>query len=138
MCQRFGALFLFGLVWQYSSVQKKYNEGRFNIMATYLQQFYNFEPTLIPLKRELNFCNGYLSLLCFCFYPKSAPFTPNCKGGPSIHDYWLGPWTLGFTGSKRIIGFSVFIESLRFKWCKSLFKSCLSLEAQYQFRIQKK
>ena len=37
-CQRFGGLFLFGLVWQYSSVQKKYNKGRFKHMATHLQQ----------------------------------------------------------------------------------------------------
>ena len=29
MCQWFGDLFLFGLVWQYSSVQTKYNKGRF-------------------------------------------------------------------------------------------------------------
>ena len=27
----------FGLVWQYSSVQTKYNKGRFNVMATYCQ-----------------------------------------------------------------------------------------------------
>ena len=38
MCQRFGDLFLFGLLWQYSSVQTKYNKGRFKVMATYLQQ----------------------------------------------------------------------------------------------------
>ena len=37
-CQRFGDLFLFGLVWQYSSIQTKYNKGRFKVMATYLQQ----------------------------------------------------------------------------------------------------
>ena len=37
-CQRFGDLFLFGLVWQFSSVQTKYNKGRFKVMATYLQQ----------------------------------------------------------------------------------------------------
>ena len=37
-CQRFDVLFLFGLVWQYSSVQKKYNKGRFKFMATHLQQ----------------------------------------------------------------------------------------------------
>ena len=36
--QRFGDLFLFGLVWQQSSVQTKYNKGRFKVMATYLQQ----------------------------------------------------------------------------------------------------
>ena len=47
MGQRFGDLFLFGLVWQYSSVQTKYNKGRFKVMATYLQQLYNFEPTFI-------------------------------------------------------------------------------------------
>ena len=33
-CQRFGVLFLFGLVWRYSSVQTKYNIGRFKVMAT--------------------------------------------------------------------------------------------------------
>ena len=38
MCQRFGDLFLFGLVWRYSSVQTKYNKGRFKVMANYLQQ----------------------------------------------------------------------------------------------------
>ena len=35
--QRFGDLFLFGLVRQYSSVQTKYHKGRFIVMATYLQ-----------------------------------------------------------------------------------------------------
>jgi hypothetical protein len=34
-CQRFGDLFLYGLVWQYSSVQTKYNRGSFKVMATY-------------------------------------------------------------------------------------------------------
>ena len=38
MGQKFGDLFLFGLVWQYSLVQTKYNKGRFKVMATYLQQ----------------------------------------------------------------------------------------------------
>ena len=38
VCQRFGDLFVFGRVWQYSSVQAKYNKGRFKVMATYLQQ----------------------------------------------------------------------------------------------------
>ena len=37
-CQRFGDLFLFGLVWQYSTNQNQYNKGRFKVMATYLQQ----------------------------------------------------------------------------------------------------
>ena len=37
-CQRFCHLFLFGLDWQYSLVQTKYNKGRFKVMATYLPQ----------------------------------------------------------------------------------------------------
>ena len=36
-CQRFGDLFLFGPVWQYSTSQNQYNKGRFKVMATYLQ-----------------------------------------------------------------------------------------------------
>ena len=58
--QRFGDLFLFGLVWQYSSVQTKYNKGRFKVMALSLRSY-----TGSALKRELNFCNGYLRLLYF-------------------------------------------------------------------------
>ena len=38
-CQRFGDLFLFGLIWQYSSNHKTYNKGRFKLIATYLQQY---------------------------------------------------------------------------------------------------
>ena len=37
-CQRIGDLFLFGPFWQYSSNHKTYNEGRFKVIATYLQQ----------------------------------------------------------------------------------------------------
>ena len=47
MYQRFVDLFLFGLVWQYSSVQTKYDKGRFKVIATSLQQYYDFEPTFI-------------------------------------------------------------------------------------------
>ena len=68
-CQRFGNLFLFGLVWQYSLVQTTCNKGRFKVVATYLQQRYELSlpsNTDSALKRELNFCNGYLSLLYFC------------------------------------------------------------------------
>ena len=36
-CKRFGDLFLFGLIWQYSSHHKTYNKGRFKVIATYLQ-----------------------------------------------------------------------------------------------------
>ena len=107
-CQRFGDLFLFGLVWQYSSVQTKYNKGRFKAkiqqtkMLVTSQRFSDWflfglvwpyssnqknimkvgsKPRLLTCisnitlslpslyfsesKRELNFCNGYLSLLYF-------------------------------------------------------------------------
>ena len=37
-CHRFGDLFLFGLIWQYSSNHKTYKKGRFKVIATYLQQ----------------------------------------------------------------------------------------------------
>jgi hypothetical protein len=37
-CQRFGDLFLFGLVLQYSTNQNQYNKGRFKVTATYLKQ----------------------------------------------------------------------------------------------------
>ena len=37
-CQRFGYLFLFWLVWQYSTNQNEYNKGNFKVMATYVQQ----------------------------------------------------------------------------------------------------
>ena len=36
-CQRFGNLFRFGLVWQYSTNQNQYDKDRFKVMATYLQ-----------------------------------------------------------------------------------------------------
>ena len=36
-CQKFDDLFLFELVWEYSSVQTKYDKGKFKVMATYLQ-----------------------------------------------------------------------------------------------------
>ena len=67
-CQMFGNLFLFGLVWQNSSVQTKYNKGRFKVMATYCSSNISLSLhsyTGSALKRELNFSNGYLSLLYF-------------------------------------------------------------------------
>ena len=69
-CQTFGVLFLFGLVGQYSSVQTKYNKGRFKVMTTQLTCSSNINLslhsyTVSALQRELNFCNGYLSLLYF-------------------------------------------------------------------------
>ena len=38
MCQRFGDLFLFGLIWQYTSNHKTYNKVRIKVIASYLQQ----------------------------------------------------------------------------------------------------
>ena len=74
-CQRFGDWFLFGLVWQYSSIQK-------NIIKVGSKPWILTRSCLITLslpfytdpdsKRELNFCNGYLSLLYFCYLPISS------------------------------------------------------------------
>jgi hypothetical protein len=49
MCKRFGDLFLFGLIWQYSSNHKTYiNKGRFKVIAKYLlAAVINFELTYI-------------------------------------------------------------------------------------------
>ena len=67
-CQRFCDLFLFGLVWQYSTNQNQYNKGRFKVMNSYLQQWYNFEPTFIH---------------CFCFLERAilvcCIFVYNCS-----------------------------------------------------------
>ena len=62
MCQRFGDLFLFWLI--------KYNKGRFKVMATCSSNITLNLPSYTgsALKRELNFCNGYLSLLHFWYY----------------------------------------------------------------------
>ena len=36
-CQRFGDLFLFGLIWQYSSNHKTYDKGRFKVIAVFCE-----------------------------------------------------------------------------------------------------
>ena len=46
-CQRFGDLFLFGLVWQYSTNQNQYNEGRFKVMDTKALSFCSLVIVLI-------------------------------------------------------------------------------------------
>ena len=65
-CQRFGDLFLFGLVWQYSLVQTKYNKDRFKVMASYFSSYIH-SYIGSAMKRELNFCNNYLFLLNFWY-----------------------------------------------------------------------
>ena len=35
-CQRFVDLYIFGLIWQYPSNHKTYNNGRFKVIAMYL------------------------------------------------------------------------------------------------------
>ena len=74
-CQRFGDLFLFGLVWQYSSIQKnivKVGSKSWILTCschiTLSLPFYT-DPAS---KRELNFSNGYLSLLYFWLYTLSS------------------------------------------------------------------
>ena len=67
-CQRFGDWFLFGLVWQYSSIQKNIIKvGAKSWMLTCSCHITLSLPfyTDPDSKRELNFCNGYLSLLYF-------------------------------------------------------------------------
>ena len=67
-CHRFGDWFLFGLVWQYSSIQKNIIKvGAKSWMLTCSCHITLSLPfyTNPDSKRELNFCNGYLSLLYF-------------------------------------------------------------------------
>ena len=68
--QIFGDLFLFGLVWQYSSIQKNIMKvGSKPWLLTCISNITLSLPSLYfsESKRELNFCNGYLSLLYFWF-----------------------------------------------------------------------
>ena len=63
-CKIFGDLFLLGLVWQYSLVGSKPR------LLTCISNITLSLPSLYfhESKRELNFWNGYLSLLYFCQY----------------------------------------------------------------------
>ena len=70
-CQRFSEWFLFGLVWQYSSIQKNIIKvGAKSWMLTCSCHINLSLPfyTDPDSKRELNFCNDYLSLLYFWLY----------------------------------------------------------------------
>ena len=67
-CQRFGDWFLFGLVWQYSLIQKniiKVGAKSWMLTCSYHMTLSLPFYTDPDSKRELNFCNGYLSLLYF-------------------------------------------------------------------------
>ena len=67
-CQRFDVLFLFGLVWQYSSIQKNIVQvGSKSRLLTCSNNITLSLPSYTDSasKRELKFCNGYLSLLYF-------------------------------------------------------------------------
>ena len=71
----FGDLFLFGLVWQYSLIQK--NIMKVDSKPRLLICISNITLSILlytcsALKRELNFCNGYLSLLYFWAYPTTT------------------------------------------------------------------
>ena len=57
------------LVWQYFSVRTKYDKGRFKSWLLTCSSNITFSLpsyTGSALKRGLNFCNSYLSLLYFC------------------------------------------------------------------------
>ena len=82
-CQMFGDLFLFGLVWQYSTNQNRYNEGRFIGSNSWLLTCRSNITLSLPsytvsaFQRELNFCNDYLSFLYFwyiCFISSTIFF----------------------------------------------------------------
>ena len=88
-CQSFGDWFLFGLVWQYSSIQKNIIKVgskpwilTCSCLITLSLPFYT-EP---DSKRELNFCNGYLSLLYFCLRPseKHSEIKPPLTGAMEL------------------------------------------------------
>ena len=64
--QRFGLLFLFGLVWQYSSVQTKYDSNSWLLTCSSNITLSLLSDTGTALKRELYYFNNYLSLLYFC------------------------------------------------------------------------
>ena len=73
MCQRYGNLFLFWLVWPVSGsiLQFRKNINKVSSKSWLLTCSSNINLSLpsytgSALKRELNFCNGYLSLLYFC------------------------------------------------------------------------
>ena len=68
----FKGFVIFGLAWQFSSVQSKYDKGRFKV-TWLLTCSSNITLSLASyagsaLKRELDFCNDYLSLLYFLVY----------------------------------------------------------------------
>ena len=84
-CQRFGDLFLFGLGWAGSTLQFRQNILKVDSKSWLLTCSSNITLSLpsifirwagSALKRELNFCNGYLSLLYFCpsFYELASPY----------------------------------------------------------------
>ena len=71
-CQRFGDLFWFGLVWSGSILQFRQNIIKVGSKSCLLTCSSNITLSLpsytgSALKKELNFCNGYLSLPYFCF-----------------------------------------------------------------------
>ena len=64
-CQRFGVLFLFGLVWSGSILQFRQNIRKVGSKSWLLICSSNITLSLpsytgSALERELNFCNGYL------------------------------------------------------------------------------
>ena len=75
MCQRFDGLFLFELVWQF---QFQFRQNMIKVGSKSGLRLLTCSSNItlsLPsytgsvLNRELNFCNGCLSLLYFCFWP---------------------------------------------------------------------
>ena len=92
-CQIFGDLFLFGLVWQYSSIQKNIMKvGSKPWLLTCISNITLSLPSLYfsESKRELNFCNGYLSLLYFWLKVITWFINRASNVSFSLHHHFLG------------------------------------------------
>ena len=111
-CQRFGDWFLFGLVWQYPSIQKniiKVGSKSWILTCSWhitLSLPFYTDPVS---KRELNFCNGYLNLLYFwCFKTTVSDFIKfkwKWKQAELIHwDNWKKSfhWWFGILVQKNL------------------------------------
>ena len=91
--QRFGDLFLFGLVWQYSTKIKtniiKVGSKSW-LLLTCSSNITSTLPlyTVSALQNELNVCNGYLSLLyfwsCLTKSYSGAPCSQAAEGAPFV------------------------------------------------------
>ena len=84
------------------------------------------------LKRELSFCNGYLSLLYFCTY--LLHLIIGCSSGGSSSDS-SSPTSFFFDGSCQFEYFSAPSFSQFFLWILWFFKGQLILQCPYELIV---